>query len=384
MATRLKSESGKDAAAGSTLPLMASRGASWEPFPAIDFRQIQRLTDDTGILQHAIYNIPDPNHGYCIDDNARALIAGLMIARHCDCDESTVPIHRYLSFLTYAFNSVEGRFRNFMAYDRRWLEDEGSPDSQGRAIWALGCAVRLAPNEMVGQLAHEFMDRALPCIESLGHIRSWAFALIGLDEYLKAAPEREHARTLRDRYAVELYQRWCAHATRDWPWWEDIVTYDNAKLCHAMLVCGHAMGRADMQRAAIRSLTWLIDEQTADDGHLSIIGNEGWLRKPATPRTRGTRATFDQQPLEAHAMVHACIATARITGDTRWADAAWRCFEWFLGKNDANLPLYDDETGGCRDGLHPDGTNSNQGAESSLAYLLSVLELHRWRAVVAG
>ena len=345
---------------------------SWEPFPAIDLRQLLRLTDDTGMFQHALYGMPDPNHGYCIDDNARALIAAMLYADLHEYDEKEVPAHRYLTFLAYAFNEETGSFRNFMSYDRRWLEEKGSQDSQGRTIWALGTAMRLATLDGIRDLSRNLIYKGIPAIEKFDFIRSWAFALIGLDEFLKAEAD-EYGAELRNRFADRLYEVYRKHATEDWPWWEDVVTYDNAKLSHALLVSGHAMGQRDMVDAALQSLRWLLEVQTAAEGHLSIIGNDGWYRRG------GEKAPFDQQPLEAYAMVHACLAAAEITGDEAWAHHAWRCFEWFRGKNDVGIPVYVEETGGCRDGLHDSGVNENQGAESSLAYLLSVLELHRYK-----
>ncbi len=346
---------------------------SWEPLPPIDLRQLLRLTDDTGIFQHAVFAAPDPNHGYCIDDNARALIAAALHAQLRGHNDQVVPLTRYLSFLHYAYNDSAAAFRNFMGYDRRWLEEVGSTDSQGRAIWALGLTVRLAPDDVVHDLARNLLKRALPSTEKLTALRSRAFALIGLNEYVCAAPDDDHARRIRDHHAVALYDAFCRHASDDWPWWEDTVTYDNAKLPHALLMSGSALGRADMIDAALRALRWLLQVQTAPQGHLSIIGNDGWLRRGHD------KAAFDQQPLEAHAMVHGCLAAAGVTGDDTWAQHAWTCFRWFHGFNDLDQPLYHDDTGGCQDGLSPAGPNRNQGAESTLAYLLCTLELHRYR-----
>lgn len=353
---------------------------TWANLPEIDLRQLLRLSDDTGMLQHAIFNVPDPNHGYCIDDNARALIAAMLYSRLREDDERVVPMHRYLTFLTYAFNQDTSKFRNFMAYDRSWLEDEGSHDSQGRTIWALGVAVNFAPNDAIRELALDLIQRAMPAIEDLQYIRSWTFALIGLDEYLKHVPDDQRAITLRNTYAEKLFKAYQDHATDDWPWWEDLVTYDNAKLCQALMISGAAMQRSDMIEAALTSLRWLLNIQTNERGELSIIGNEGWLKKGQP------KAQFDQQPLEAHAFVQACLTAAYLTDDTdaAWADEALRCFDWFLGRNDLGVSLYHPDTGGCQDGLHPTGANKNQGAESSLAYLLSVLELHLYREQKLG
>ncbi len=345
-------------------------GPDWRMPPEPDLRHFLKMTDDTGMFQHALYSVPDPNHGYCIDDNARALIAAVLHAELFGYDETVVPVHRYLQFLTYAYNEDAQAFRNFMGYDRRWLEDVGSPDSQGRTVWALGTAAFHAIDTDTRDLALQLLHRALPGISRFIDLRAKAFTLIGLEHWLTVEPDCAEAQAIRDRYAEDLLRAFRDHTDENWVWCEPIATYDNAKLCHALLVAGRGMGRDDMIEQGLASLQWLLQVQTADEGHLSIIGNDGWL-----PRG-GQRAQFDQQPLEAHAMVHGCLAAARISGDLQWADQAWRCFQWFHGRNDLGIPLYVAETGGCMDGLQPDGANRNQGAESTLAYLLSVLELN--------
>jgi len=332
------------------------------------------LSDDTGMIQHATFATPDRVHGYCTDDNARAVIAAVMYGRLRGFAEVLVPLQVYLAFLAYAFDPKTGRFRNFMSYDRRWIEDVGSQDSHGRAIWGLSVAARLAPNESARSVAEQLIRQALPATEKFDSIRAWAFTLTGLDVYLAQPGEganRAQAAALRKKLAGKLFNAWERNAEDDWPWWEDELTYANAKLPHSLLVSGYGLGRDDMVAAGLRSLRWIMDVQMAEDGHLSIIGNRGWY-------TRGKRrAKFDQQPLEAHGLVHACLGAARVTGDAAWVAEAKRCFEWFLGWNDVGASLYNPETGGCQDGLNPSGVNENQGAESTLAYLLSVLELHR-------
>lgn len=344
--------------------------AAGNGLPEIDLRQLLRMTDDTGILQHATYGVPDHHHGYCIDDNARALLAGLIHSQIRGYDERHVPLHRYLAFIAYALNTECGRFRNFMGYDRRWLEDVGSDDSHGRTLWALGACVELAPTQTVRGLATRLFKAGLPAATRFPYLRSVAFSLLGLDAYLRVEREDEHASAIRRELAERLFAEHVKNADADWPWWEDVVTYANAKLPQALLVSGHALGRRDMQDAALRSLSWLIEVQTAKDGCLSIIGNDGWMVRG------GRRAQFDQQPLEAHALVDACLAATDITGEEVWHDRALWALRWFFGDNDIRQPLYDPQTGGCGDGLMPTGINSNQGAESSLALLLSVLQVH--------
>ena len=270
--------------------------APWESLPEIDLRQLIQLTDDTGIFQHAVYATPDPNHGYCIDDNARALIAALLYARLRGHDERVVPMQRYLAFLAYAWNDKTRAFRNFMGYDRHWLEDVGSQDSQGRTLWSLGMAIRFAPDDTVRELARDLIEKGLPAIEDMAFIRSWAFALIGLNEFLFHEPKHDYARRLRDDYARRLFDAYQLHATDDWPWWEDTVTYDNAKLCQALMECGRAMNRPDMFDAGMISLRWLLEKQTAPDGHLTIIGNNGMAdtqRNTGSVRSTATRSLCD-------------------------------------------------------------------------------------------
>ncbi|MEM7682281.1 MAG: Gfo/Idh/MocA family oxidoreductase [Planctomycetota bacterium] len=345
--------------------------------PEIDLRQTLALSDDTGILQHARFAAPDPHHGYCIDDNARALIAGLRLGQvDPDAGAGALPLNRYLAFCSYAFNAERGVFRNFLSYDRRWLEEEGSHDSQGRALWALGMAARLGAAPSVRELARNLFDHAVHTAERFEHLRSCAFGLLGLDHALSVEPDHGGWSKQHDALAERLIKAYHASAEPGWRWWEPVATYDNAKLPHALLCAGRRLGRADLTDAGLESLGWLLEQQTRRDSagrpYLSVIGNDGWLKRGAP------KADFDQQPLEAYALVDASLDAARITGEARWIDAAWMGLSWFLGRNDLGTPLVDPDTGGCRDGLLPTGPNRNQGAESVLAYLLSVLEMHRF------
>ncbi|MHC4248488.1 MAG: hypothetical protein ACYS9X_05105 [Planctomycetota bacterium] len=357
--------------------MMMERTSPGEPdqggagLPAIDLRQVQVLNDDTGILQHAAYGVPDLHHGYCTDDNARSLIAAVYAARLGD-DSLQLAHQRNLAFLHYAFNPATGRFRNFMGYDRRWLEEVGSEDSHGRAVWGLGMAVRHAPSDSTRDLAARLLRQAAPATEGFESIRAWAFAVIGLEARLSAFPGDALAAGVRNTLAVRLFEVWQrkAEPSDGWPWWEDVVTYANAKLPHALVVSGASMGRGDMLETGLATLRWLIDIQTAEDGHVSFIGNQGWLARA------GVRARFDQQPLEAHGLVHACLAAASVTGDEVRTRDAERAFGWFTGRNDLGLSLHNPESGGCHDGLMAGGVNRNEGAESTLAYVLSLLELH--------
>ena len=348
----------------------ADAGGGQVKLPPIDLRQLLRLTDDTGMFQHALHQLPDPNHGYCIDDNCRALIAAVYDGRLRGYDPERVPLERYLGFVAYAFNEKRGRFRNFMSYDRRWLEEVGSEDSHARTIWSLGVTVRWAPVESIRELADRLFIRGLAATEQFAFIRPWAYTVLGLSEYLAANPDHAEVRERLTALAGRLFERWREHASDDWPWWEDELTWGNAKLPHALLSAAEVLEDPAMRDAGLKALDWCMAVQTAEDGRLTVIGNDGWFNRS------GHRAQFDQQPIEAQGCVQACLAAARATGQRQWIERALRSFAWFTGDNDLGVPLYHPETGGCQDGLRPEGANKNQGAESALAYILSVLELH--------
>ena len=331
---------------------------------------LRRMTDDTGILQHAVLATPNYAEGYTTDDNARALIAAVLLAEE-GAPEAAALATRYMAFLRHAFNPERGRFRNFMGYDRRWLEEIGSEDSHARALWALGTVLSRSYDPSLLGIASPLFARALPAALAFEHPRPWAFALLGIHAYLQHfdgdRAAQQACRTLAERL-LALYQ---ANRADDWCWFGDLLTYDHAVLPHALLLGGDALGRADMCDAALESLGWLAALQRAEEGHFAPVGCHGFYRRGRAP------ARFDQQPLEAQAMVLAALDAQLIADDDRWLAEAHRAFDWFLGRNDLRLPLYDPTTGGCRDGLEVDRVNQNQGAESTLAFLLAALELRR-------
>lgn len=342
------------------------------PIPELNLDHLQRMTDHTGIFQHAIYNVPNYHEAYCTDDNARAFIfTVLMQEAHGPNPELDRLACTYLAFLWYAFDANSCRFRNFMSHERQWLEMHGSEDSHARALWAIGTALGRSQNEGHRQLCGLLMQRGLAPVGRFSSPRAWAFAIVAIDEYLRAfSGDRvvSQTRAVLTNMLADLYR---ANRAPDWEWFERIVTYDNAKLSHAMIVSGHSTQQAEILEIGLTSLRWLLKTQTSEAGHFAPIGCHGfWARG-------GERARFDQQPLEAHAMVSACMAAFSVTGDTFWETSARRCFEWFLGRNDLGLSLYDPTTGGCRDALLQDHLNENQGAESSLAFYLSYAEVTR-------
>jgi glycosyltransferase involved in cell wall biosynthesis len=337
--------------------------------PRLNLSHLRRMTDDTGILQHAIGSVPKYEEGYCTDDNARALVAVLMAEQVSGELEGIRDLSaRYLAFLANAFNPDVGRFRNFMAYDRRWLEARGSEDCHGRALWGLGSAVAYAGEEGQVATAAELFSRAVGSVETLNSPRAWAFAIIGIHEYLRRFSGDSEVRRVRRVLAGRLFDLYRDNAEDEWPWFENVLSYANAKLPHALILSGQWIQNGEMLQAGLRSLEWLTKVQTSPEGHFAPVGSDDVYRRG------GPMRHFDQQPIEAHATVSACVEAYRVTQERKWSEEARRAFEWFLGHNDLGLSIYDFTTGGCRDGLHPDRVSANQGAESTLAWLLSLLE----------
>jgi len=337
--------------------------------PPLKLNHLRRMTDNTGMIQHATFIVPNYREGYSIDDNARALIAGVLAAElELSNGQSLDLASRYLAFVAYAFNPETGRFRNFMDYQRNWLEDSGSDDSHGRALWALGTVLGRSAIPSLRGIASGLFEQALPAVPRTTSPRAWAFALLGIHEYLRRFEGDRLVNRIRDQLAERLLQLYQTCRSDEWRWYENSLTYCNAILPHAMLMCGQWIPNNTMTEIGLESLHWLADLQRAD-GHFSPIGSNGFYPQG------GERARFDQQPVEAQAMASACLEAYHCTDENFWLEEAHRTFEWFLGRNDLNLPLYDPTTGGCRDGLHPDRPNENQGAESTLAFIQTLLEL---------
>jgi glycosyltransferase involved in cell wall biosynthesis len=339
--------------------------------PEVNLEHLELMTDDTGMLQHASFSVPRYDEGYCIDDNARALVLMALIEDASEVDARAVRAlaSRYLAFVSHAFNRERGRFRNFMSYGRVWLEEAGSEDSHGRAIWALGTVVGRSLDPGRQSLAGDLFHAALPAVISMTSPRAWAYTLLGIHEYLRAFQGDTSVQAVRAALAGKLLDVFQRTSRADWPWFEERVTYSNARLSQALIVSGVQMQHAEMTETGLRSLEWLSDIQTTKDGYFTPIGSNGFYARGQT------RAVFDQQPVEACAMISACQEARRVTGDARWAERARRAFAWFLGENQLQIALYDARTGGCRDGLHADRANENQGAESTLSMLLGLLEM---------
>lgn len=334
--------------------------------PDLNVEHLVRLTDPTGILQHATFSVPNYSEGYTTDDNARAVRLAVLAGKS---GKPVPPVERYLAFLWHAYNPEAGRFRNFLRYDRHWEERIGSEDCHGRALWALGMLIGRSEDPGLRGLASRLFDQAVPATVAFSSPRAWASTLLGCHEYLKRFSGDRAVRSVRDALVSQLARLFRENHSQDWMWFEDIVSYANALLPHAMLVSGADLNRDDLVEIGLKTLRWLVEIQTSEDDCFSPIGSNGFYRRG------GVRARFDQQPIEAGEMVSACLAASRLTKDAHWQRAAQRAFEWFLGRNDLKLSLYDSRTGGCRDGLHSDRVNQNEGAESTLAFLTALIEM---------
>jgi hypothetical protein len=344
-----------------------------DSLPVLNTAHLLTLTDDTGILQHAIFSVPNASEGYTTDDNARALIVSVLLdedpAREC-MQETSQLSGRYLAFLWLAFNTDTGRFRNFLGYDRRWLEEFGSDDSHGRALWSLGKVLGHSRDAGLRGAAGRLFEAAVPATLTFTSPRAWAFSILGMQAYLDWFPGDRAVQGARNTLAnrlLDIYQR--SHSAT-WRWFEKSLSYSNARLSQALILAGWRSGNQSMIEAGMESLKWLVAEQHRDDAEVFVpIGSNGFFIEGSE------KARFDQQPVEACATVSACLEVYRLTEEGYWFEEAQRVFRWFLGKNDLHVPLYDATTGGCRDGLHPDRINENQGAESTLSFLMALLEM---------
>ncbi len=329
------------------------------------------MCDDTGLFQHAVHSVADRSHGYCVDDNARALLLACALNSP---DEWCLPealTSRFAAFVQHAWNPDTKRFRNFMGFDRRWLDDAGSEDSHGRTLWALGTCARDDASAARRQWASTLFLEALPAVEAFRSPRAWAFALLGLNAYSPAAGPDSRCETIRRLLADRLVSMLLSVETPDWIWFEDGLAYDNARLPQALILTGMSTGLPSYTDAGLRSLRWLTTMQTTPAGHFRPVGTEGFGDKRKAP------LAFDQQPLEATATISACLAAWHADGNAEWNADAERAFGWFLGENDLSASLVDLETGSCRDGLHKDRPNENRGGESVVSYLLSLAEIRQ-------
>lgn len=360
-----------------------TRAASAEPrsfapeaLPRPALGGVRRMTDGVGILQHSVYSIPDRNHGYCVDDNARALLLMHRLrAVGLRTPETDALAETYSAFVHHAWNDSAGRFRNFMAYDRTWLEDVGSDDSVARAWWSVAVTASEAGSPALRQWARELAVRITPHLDSFTALRTYAFLVLGLASLVRAEPALAHERALLARLANGLAGVLAGNETDDWRWFEDGLTYDNARLPEALLRAGQVLDDDALIQAGLNALHWLCGKQTGVGGVFRAVGT-GNFGKAFT-----VEAPFDQQPLEAAATVDACAAAYAATGDKGWLSEARRAYDWFLGRNDLGIPLGDPLTGDCYDGLTPTAPNYNRGAESVLSFQLATCAMHALEAI---
>jgi glycosyltransferase involved in cell wall biosynthesis len=335
------------------------------------------LCDSTGMLQHSVHCVPDRAHGYCVDDNARALLFANALLNSGEAPLSDAVTGRFAAFIQHAWNPDTRRFRNFMSYERRWLEDQGSEDSHGRTLWALAECARKDTNQSRRRWAAALFETALPIVEDFSSPRAWAFTLLGLDAYCTRVRGDPVADRVRRLFADKLVSMFHAVNTKDWVWFEDLLAYDNARLPQALILTGLTTLTPSYVEVGLRSLRWLMTLQTTSSGYFRPVGTKSFGRLRQKPEA------FDQQPIEASAMISACLAASRVDDSAEWREGAMRAFGWFLGDNDLKTALIDPDSGSCSDGLHPDRPNENKGAESALSYLLGLVEIRQFKRMTA-
>lgn len=336
-----------------------------EVLPKFSLTHVLRLTDDTGIVQHAKYGIPNLKEGYCLDDNSRALIMALMAYQRNKSQEAFELLPVYLSYIHYMQND-DGNFRNFLSFDRRYLDEVGSEDSFGRTIWALGHLIDCAASNSYREFALEIFHKSVPHFGSLRYLRGMANTVIGISLYLQAIPADEGMIQQLVRLTQPLVDAFNQNSSEDWQWFEEGMTYDNAILPLALLHSCEITGNEEVRAIALKSMAFL-DKLTLSNGYLSPVGNDGWYYRGST------FPVFDQQAIETMAMVLMHFQAYKIFRTPEYIEKMFLSYRWFLGENTLRAPLYDHETKGCCDGLLPTGINRNQGAESTLAYLISHL-----------
>ena len=339
--------------------------------PQMNLGHFLSMCDDTGLFQHAVHSVADRSHGYCVDDNARALLLACALNAPGEERLSETLTGRFAAFVQHAWNPHTRRFRNFMSFERRWLEDQGSEDSHGRTLWALGECSRSDANPSRRRWAAALFEQSLPTVRDFTSPRAWAFTLLGLEAFRGSADRNACFAQIQHLLAGRLLSILSAASTPDWLWFENELAYDNARLPQALIVTGECTATPEYTAAGLRALRWLTSLQTSEAGFFRPIGSQSFGAKRQQPRP------FDQQPLEAAATVAAALAAWRADGDLQWRATAAGALEWFFGANDLSIALIDPRTGSCCDGLHPDRANENYGGESVVSYLLALAEARR-------
>jgi glycosyltransferase involved in cell wall biosynthesis len=355
-------------------PALVGSARRSHAIPEMRMGHFLSLCDNTGILQHAVHSVPDRAHGYCVDDNARALLFASALPISDEAELPDAITARFAAFIQHAWNPTTGRFRNFMSYDRRWLEDSGSEDSHGRTLWALGECARTDNDPSRRMWASALFMTALPVVEQFSSPRAWAFALLGLEAYCRVEVADHRANGMRKLLADRLIELFHATQDKDWLWFEDVLAYDNARLSQALIQTGLSTRTPEYVDVGVRSLRWLMSVQSTSSGCFRPVGSKSF------GKIRHKPDAFDQQPVEAWGTISACFAAWQTENSAEWLTWATRAFQWFLGENDLRTALVDPATGRCSDGLHPDRPNENKGAESVLSYLLGLVEIRQFTA----
>lgn len=336
-----------------------------ELLPTFTLDYVKRLTDDTGIVQHARYGIPNLKEGYCMDDNARALIMALMAYDQFKSKEALDLLPIYLSFIQY-MQCENGNFRNFLSFKREYLDEVGTDDSFGRTLWALGYMISHSPNNSYKEFARDLFFNSLQHLDNLVHLRGFANSIIGIADYLNVYPD-DDLKNKVIKLSDKLIAAYQANKAEGWNWFEEKLTYDNAILPMALLKAYEVTDNYIYKEIGLESLNFL-DQETLDKGYYNPIGNDGWFYKDGKDK-----AVFDQQAIETMAAVMMYFQAYNVTKDVSFIKKMFQTYLWFLGENTLRIPLYDHETNGCCDGLTRVGLNRNQGAESTLAYFISHL-----------
>jgi glycosyltransferase involved in cell wall biosynthesis len=336
-----------------------------EILPKFSLAHVLRLTDDTGIVQHAKYGIPNLKEGYCLDDNARALIMALMAYQRNKSNDAFRLLPIYLSYIHY-MQTDDGNFRNFLSFNRQYLDEVGSEDSFGRTIWALGYLINCAASNSYREFALEIFHKSVKHFKSLKYLRGMANTIIGVSLYLNIFPADEGMIQELVSLTQPLIDAYENNQSEDWEWFENEMTYDNAILPLALLHSCEITGNEKAKQIALKTMAFL-DKLTLSNGYLSPVGNDGWYHRG------GKFPVYDQQAIETMAMVLMHFQAYQTFRKPQYIEKMFLSYKWFLGENTLRAPLYDHETKGCCDGLLPTGINRNQGAESTLAYLISHL-----------
>jgi glycosyltransferase involved in cell wall biosynthesis len=344
--------------------------------PKIKLDHLFRISDSTGIFQNALHTVPDFRHGYTTDDNARSLILTVLLEESGEINNKISEIETInLSFLCFAYNETNGRFRNHLGFDRFWSSQTGSQECHGRALWALGTCIGRSKNEGLVGTAGQLFEKALPVSFDFTSPRAWAFTIIAIHEYFRRFDGDRLVNHGRELLAGHLFSLYNSSRSLNRPWFEEKLDFCNAKLPHALILSGRWLQNGEMLTAGLESLKWLLSIQTSTKGCFHSISQQ---------YTDNGDEEFIQKPIEAYSVISACLEAYRTTQDKSWFNEARRVFEWFLGRNDVGLPLYDSKTGGCRDALHVDRVNRNEGAEASISFYLSLVELQSMENTLAS